>query len=212
VVTRKYLLGGLVAATLSFLLLACWVLSGGSMPFDLWLRAAVHGWASPALTRGMLAVTMLGSERFLLPLGAILVWRLLATGRRRQAILLPVAGLSAELFSQMLKLALHRLRPETFFGLPPAETYSFPSGHAFVSTVFYGLLASILMAGENSRRKRAGIVAIAVLAASAIGLSRVYLGYHYPSDVLGGWACAAAWLALAQLKLAGPPENPAGQS
>jgi undecaprenyl-diphosphatase len=57
------------------------------------------------------------------------------------------------------------------------------------------------MAGENSCRKRAGSAAITVLAALAIGFSRVYLGYHYPSDVLGGWACAAAWLALAQLKL-----------
>jgi membrane-associated phospholipid phosphatase len=201
VATRKYLLAGALAAAILFLLLARWVLSGGAMPFDLWVRAAVQGWASPPLTGGMLAVTMLGSEFVLLPLGALLVWRLAATGRRRDAILLAAVSLAAELAAQSLKLALHRPRPDVFFGLSPAETYSFPSGHAFVSTVFYGLLAGILMRREPSRWKRASLAALAVLTALAIGFSRVYLGYHYPSDVLGGWACAAASLALARLTL-----------
>jgi len=161
--------------------------------FDLRVRDAVHAWASPLLTHGMLAITTLGSEFVILPLGAILVWCLATTGRPRQAILLAAGGLGAELVSQVLKVTLHRPRPEVFFGLAPAETYSFPSGHAFVATVFYALLAGILI-----RPKRGSMAAIAVLTVVLIGLSRVYLGYHYPSDVLGGWACAAAWLALAK--------------
>ena len=196
---RRYLLGGALAAALLFLLLARWVLSGDSTLFDLWVRDTVHGWASPLLTRGMLAITTLGSEYVLLPLGAVLVWRLATTGRPRQAMLLAAGGLGAELVSQVLKLAFHRPRPEVFFGLVPSETYSFPSGHAFVATVFYGLLAGILMTLVPSRRKRVYSAAVAVLTGGLIGFSRVYLGYHYPSDVLGGWACAAAWLTLAKL-------------
>jgi undecaprenyl-diphosphatase len=209
--TRKYLLTVPLSAALLFLLLARWVLAGESMPFDLWLRGAVHDWASPLATRALLAVTMLGSEWVLLPLGAVLVWRLATIGRERQAILFAIVSLAAELVSHWLKFVLHRPRPAVFFGLSPAETYSFPSGHAFVGTVFYGFLAAILMTFERSRRKRRRIAAAAVLMAFLIGFSRVYLGYHYPSDVLGGWACAAAWLALARLALTGAPVDAAGQ-
>jgi undecaprenyl-diphosphatase len=191
----------MAAAVLFFTLLARWVLSGASMPFDSAIRAAVHAWASPPLTRAMLAVTSLGAEFCMLPLGAILVWHLAATGRRRGAVHLAILSLSAELLTQLLKLAFGRPRPPVFFGLSPAETYSFPSGHAFVATVFYGVAAMVFLAGEPSRRKRAAVAAAACLGSLAIGFSRVYLGYHYPSDVLGGWAAAAAWLAVARMML-----------
>jgi undecaprenyl-diphosphatase len=180
---RKPIVVSFAVSFLCFVLLAWWANSGRSLGFDLWLRAAVHTFASPALTSAMLVVTTLGSELFLLPLGAMVVWRLTATGRRRQAIVLAAVSLGAEVTCQLLKVAFQRPRPAVFFGLPPAQTYSFPSGHAFVSTVFYGLLAGILL----SRGKRGPIVVIVAL---LIGLSRVYLGYHYPSDVLGGWALA----------------------
>jgi undecaprenyl-diphosphatase len=192
--SRKYLMGVALAAALLFLLLARWVLAGESMLFDLWIRDTVHGWATPLATDALLTITMLGSEWVMLPLGAVLVWRLATIGLRRQAILLTAGGLGAELVSNVLKLAFHRPRPPVFFGLARAETYSFPSGHAFVATVFYGLLAVILI--ESSGRGRVWISAATVLMALPIGFSRVYLGYHYPTDVLGGWACAAGWLAL----------------
>jgi membrane-associated phospholipid phosphatase len=202
--TRKNLLAAMAGAFV-FLLLARWVLTGDSMFFDLWIRDAVHAWASPLATRVLLAITMLGSEWVMLPLGALLVWRLATIGRGHQAVRLATGGLSAELVSHLLKLAFHRPRPEVFFGLSLAETYSFPSGHAFVSTVFYGLLAGILMG--SFRRSRRAIITVTASIALTIGFSRVYLGYHYPSDVLGGWTCAAAWLALT-----GAPIYRAGQS
>jgi undecaprenyl-diphosphatase len=185
-----------------FALLARWVTAGETLRFDESLRGTVHGWATPALTTVMLAFTTLGSDIFLVTVGAILAWRWIASGHRRQTVVLAAVSLSGELLLQLLKLAFHRPRPPVFFGLSPAETYSFPSGHAFIATVFYGLVAGILMAGEPSRRKRRGMAAIALVAALLIGYSRVYLGFHYPSDVLGGWLLAAAWLALAKLTLA----------
>jgi len=191
----------MAAAALFFTLLARWVLSGASMPFDTAIRAAVHAWASPPLTAVMLAVTSLGAEFSMLPLGAILVWHWAATGRRRLAVHFAVLSLSAELLSQLLKLVFGRPRPPVFFGLSPAETYSFPSGHAFVATVFYGLTAMVFMAGEPSRRKRTAMAAAACLGSLAIGFSRIYLGYHYASDVVGGWAAAIVWLALASRTL-----------
>jgi undecaprenyl-diphosphatase len=137
----------------------------------------------------MRAITMIGSEYFLVPLAAILVWRWLRRGERRAAYLLVVGSLGAEAVAQLLKALIHRPRPEVFFGLVSAETYSFPSGHAFVPAVLFGIMAGILAAGA---RWRAAVVVMAAL----LGFSRVYLGFHYPSDVVAGWALAVVWLAL----------------
>jgi len=162
---------------------------GEAIGFDLPVRAAIHGWAFPALTAAMRLITMLGSEYFLAPLAAILAWRWVKRGERPAACLLLAGSLSAEAVVQLLKVLIHRPRPELFFGLLPAETYSFPSGHAFVPAVFFGILAGILAAGA---RWRAAVVAVAAF----LGFSRVYLGYHYPSDVVAGWALAVVWLAV----------------
>jgi undecaprenyl-diphosphatase len=180
------------------------------MALDLWIRGTVHAWASPFLTQAMLGITMLGSEWVMLPLGTVLVWRLATLQHRREAILLGAGSLGAELLSNLLKLAFHRVRPQVFFGLAPAENYSFPSGHAFVGTVFYGLLA-VILAGFYTRRRREAIAA-ALLTVLLVGFSRVYLGYHYPSDVIGGWTCAAGWLAMVQLaSLSSAPVDAAGK-
>lgn len=162
---------------------------GDAIGFDAPVRAAIHGWAFPALTVAMRLITMLGSEYLLVPLAAILVWRWEKRGERKVAYLLVAGGLSAEVVAQLLKALIHRPRPELFFGLVPSETYSFPSGHAFVPTVYFGILACILEAGTWWR-------AAVVLLAALVGFSRVYLGYHYPSDVVAGWALAVVWLTL----------------
>ena len=172
-----------------FAAMAVPVMRGEAIGFDLPVRAAIHGWAFPALTAAMRLVTMIGSEYLLVPLAAILVWRWERRGERQAAYLLVVGSLSAEALGQLLKTLIHRPRPEVFFGLVPAETYSFPSGHAFVPTVCFWILAGILAPGA---RWRATVVVIATV----LGFSRVYLGYHYPSDVVAGWALAVVWLTL----------------
>lgn len=187
-----------VLALLLFLLETYWVLSGGASVIDLSIRDVVHAWATVPLTRLMQGITMFGSGRILIPLGAVAVWRFAVTRSRKVAIAFAAVNLSAQLASDLLKLAAHRTRPEVFFGLRPAETYSFPSGHAFLSTVFYGSIAAIWMI-DSPRRIRLILAVGAVLAAGSIGFSRVYLGYHYPSDVLGGWTCGVGWLSLARL-------------
>ena len=207
---RRYLLAAAVVAAFVLLLLARWVLAGESMDFDSWIRETVHSWASPFLTKAMLGITMLGSEWVMLPLGTVLVWRLATLRHRRQATLLAAGSLGAELVSYLLKLTFHRLRPPVFFGLAPAENYSFPSGHAFVGTVFYGLLAVIL--AEFYSRRRMEAIALAVLTVLPVGFSRVYLGYHYPTDVIGGWTCAAGWLAMVKLASGAGVGNPGAKN
>jgi undecaprenyl-diphosphatase len=183
-----------LAALLFFGWLADAVLGGETGSFDAAVRGTVHGWASPHLTSAMRALTWLGSEMVMVPLGALLFCWLSAAGRRHAAILLILAGLGAEALNLCLKLFFQRPRPGTFFGYPQPETYSFPSGHAMVSFCFYGALAAILTTRMESRGGRITIWTGAAILAAAIGLSRVYLGVHYPSDVIAGYAAGAVWV------------------
>lgn len=184
------------AAVIFFAWLARQVLSGAALSFDFEMRGMVHGWASPMLTRAMRRITILGAPAFLIPLALVLIWRLVELGRRRAAVALVAAAVGAEAVDELLKLAFHRPRPVPFFGYSEPLTYSFPSGHAMVSACFYGTAAAILAAGTRSRAGRAGIWAAAGLLTLAIGLSRIYMGVHYPTDILGGYAAAAILVGL----------------
>jgi len=112
-----------------------------------------------------------------------------------------VAALGAEALDQIMKLLFDRPRPEPFFGLASPITHSFPSGHAMVSCCFFGVLAMILAAREPSRARRISIFAAAAILVALMGFSRVYLGFHYPTDVLAGYAAAVVWLAVVRAVL-----------
>jgi undecaprenyl-diphosphatase len=108
--------------------------------------------------------------------------------------LLVVAFFGAEVVNGVLKLAFHRPRPELAF--LHLETYSFPSGHSTAVTAAFGALAFLLWPAMRSPRRRVALVAAAVCLIALVGFSRLYLGVHYLSDVLGGFALGATWLSL----------------
>ena len=195
---RHWLVAAL--ALILFVWLAREVTRGDAMRLDTPIRDAVHARSSPPLTAMMRGVSLCGSEVVLVPLGVILVGWLLAAKRRRAAVMFAVTALGAEGLDQILKLLFHRPRPEPFFGLASPVTHSFPSGHAMVSCCYFGVLAAILAARgapwAPSRLKRISIFSAAALLVAVMGFSRVYLGFHYPTDVLAGYAAAAIWLAV----------------
>ena len=188
---------GLAAAGLALYLfagLAEEVREGDIRHFDEAVFAISKRVASPALTTFMNWVTWLGSNRFLIGAGACVVLTFLLARWRRAAwaFLLTMAG--AALLNFALKLAFGRERPEPFFGTPLPESYSFPSGHALLSFCFYGVIAAVVTARLNSVRGRVLVWAAAALLVALIGISRLYLGVHYPSDVLAGYAAALVWV------------------
>jgi undecaprenyl-diphosphatase len=95
--------------------------------------------------------------------------------------------------SDLLKLAFARPRPD--FVAPAARVFttSFPSGHATLSAITYLTIAALLARSQSSSRIGRYFVIVAALLTILIGISRVYLGVHYPTDVLGGWCVGAAW-------------------
>jgi undecaprenyl-diphosphatase len=107
--------------------------------------------------------------------------------------LVAITMLGVAVLDVALKLAFHRPRPVAFFGATP-NSYSFPSGHALGSLCFYGILAAILASLARGRGTKLCIWIAAVLLAGMIGLSRIYLGVHYPSDVIAGYCAAIVWV------------------
>jgi len=174
--------------------LAGQVIAGGTRQFDDQARLLVHRHASPALTVVMRGFSLAGSSAFLLAVGTVAFLRFRRTGRPRTAALFVITAIGAEALDQVLKLTFHRTRPVAFFGLTEPAGYSFPSGHALVSCSFYGVLAAFAAARAPSRAWRWIYRAAAGLLIAAIGLSRIYLGVHYPSDVLAGYAAAVVWV------------------
>ena len=187
----------LVAATVALLLfgwLAEEVLEAGTMRFDSSVRAAVHQYASPARTPFMRGITVLGSMEVLLLVVLIVLSFLLVRGKLYEAIVLAVTLAGGLILNMVLKLSFHRARPDPFFNLTTPTSYAFPSGHALLALCCYGVIARIWSDSLRSARRRWMVWVAAVFLIGLIGLSRIYLGVHYPSDVLAGYAAAIVWV------------------
>lgn len=147
----------------------------------------------PAVVQVLKTVTNLGGRTILIALIVIAIAFLLIRHRRRLALYLVVAGAGALLLDPSLKTLVGRLRPVVNVPVAAAPGNSFPSGHALGSIVTYGALLLVFLP-MVSRRWRKPLVALVALIVLAIGVTRVALGVHYISDVLGGWLLGAAWL------------------
>lgn len=163
--------------------------------FDEAVRLEMHSLASPLLTLLAEKVTWLGTLGVLALLGTVAVTVLVRRGRRDEAVLLTVTMAGALVLENGLKFSFQRVRPSPFFGSEPV-TYSFPSGHALFSLCFYGVLAIVATRAVQSGVAKAGIWITTIFLVLAIGGTRIYLGMHYPSDVLGGYLVAIAWIGV----------------
>jgi undecaprenyl-diphosphatase len=168
------------------------VLAGDTQHFDQSVRGWVHQYASADMTRLMTGISLLGYNILILEM--LIAFGVFAWLRwRRAAAWLAVAMVGSLALDTALKYAYHRARPVAFFGVAP-HSYSFPSGHALCSFCFYGVLAGLLSARTKALTWRIMIWVVAALLVVAIGLSRIYLGVHYPSDVIAGYLAAAVWV------------------
>ena len=183
-----------IAALFFFGWLADEMLEGDTRIFDDSVRNFVHGFASPPLTMLMQWMSFFGSTLFLTAFGVLIVIALYLKKHRRGAILFTITTVGASVLIVTLKLAFHRARPTPFFNTMLPSSDSFPSGHSLASFCFYGALAVIL----TSRLKNFWLKSTVWIASLAmillVGISRIYLGVHYPSDVVAGFAVGLIWV------------------
>jgi len=186
-------LGSALAALFFFAWLADEVLEGDTKVFDETIRNFIHEFADESLTTLMNLFTMLGSTAFLIAMsvGVFLIFFL--KSRRRAAALFAATMAGSVILNFALKLIFHRVRPVPFFDTPLPSSYSFPSGHSLFSVCFYGVLAWLITARIRNRSAQILIWSLTVSLVLLIGLSRIYLGVHYPSDVIAGYAAAFFW-------------------
>jgi undecaprenyl-diphosphatase len=141
-------------------------------------------------------ITALGGYTVLTLLVVAVAGYLVAAGKRGSALLVVGAVASGTLLSNLLKMGFDRPRPDLVAHLAHAQSSSFPSGHAMLSAVTYLTLGVLLARVHEKRRTKIIVMTYAIVLTLLIGVSRVYLGVHWPTDVLAGWALGAAWAAL----------------
>jgi membrane-associated phospholipid phosphatase len=173
--------------------MAALVFSRGRAPFDDPLLLAMHRHATPALDRLAVFFTIVGNTGPMIAAGVLTTAALAYLGRRREAWLFVLGVGGSMLLTQLIKRIATRPRPDLWPSLRPEHTFSFPSGHAMDTAA---LAAALFFITPPHRRKW---WALAPLFALGVGWARMYLGVHFPSDVLAGWSSAVGWVLLVQL-------------
>jgi membrane-associated phospholipid phosphatase len=169
---------------------------------DTWVGTWLHLHAMPLITEAMIVISFLGAPSTLTAVTAVVCVALVRKRSYDRLVTLVTLVLGGNLLNYGLKHLIHRGRPTFEDPLLTLSSYSFPSGHAMASTVFYGFVIACVL--TMTRRRHNVAITAGILMIGLVCLSRVYLGVHYVSDVLGGILEAIAWstLALSALRLA----------
>ncbi|HEU0016445.1 MAG TPA: phosphatase PAP2 family protein [Longimicrobium sp.] len=198
-----FLVAGLavvLGAALLFGAIASQVSSGRTQAIDEGILRWINSHASPALDVAALEVTALGGGLVVWVLAMVTGVFLWQTKHRYSAALIVIALLGSGLINASLKMAFDRPRPSVFeWRTPHVGLQSFPSGHSMTAMVVYATLAYLVARLEPTRLMRRLTFLLAGTIILGIGLSRLYLGVHYPSDVLAGFITGLAWAATCAL-------------
>lgn len=207
------------AGVWGFIFTADHVLSGDTEAFDTWAVRAMRRPDDPATPIGPAWLHEIGRDATAFGgVAGLAFFTLVAAGflaldgKRPMMWLLLAATGGGLVLSSLLKGWFNRPRPEIVPHLSYVYTSSFPSGHSMLAAVVYLTLGSLLAASVTRRRIKAYILFVAILLTTLVGVSRVYLGVHYPTDVLAGWMAGLAWsllvwLAARRLQSAGRPAH-----
>ncbi|CAN5230304.1 phosphatase PAP2 family protein [soil metagenome] len=179
---------------------------GGGFFFDLPIQLALHRWATPGSDAFFGLMSKLGYQYGVVPIDlgllGFLVWR----RRYRDGLFFGLSIIGALILNLAAKNYFGRVRPDLWTSIAPEVSFSFPSGHAMAS-VALGVAVMVLL---WTTRWRWWAIAGASLFVVLVGLSRIYLGVHFPSDILAGWTAGTAWVLLMRQVVAGKAPTPPG--
>ena len=186
--------GGVLAVALGWLVRKVIWKAHAGLDRDLTIGIREHH--TPARTRAAHVLSALAHQKVIVPGSFLTIGLLLRSRHKVSAALFTSSVLGGFLLSTVLKISFRRARPELWPALATEETYSFPSGHATLATVFYGGLAAVTFHLSPRRLVRGGALAGAGALVCGIGASRVYLGAHWTTDVVGGTLLGLSWEAF----------------
>jgi undecaprenyl-diphosphatase len=181
------------------LVLSLAALPGEPLPLDTPLSQAIQAWQFPLLDPVMHGVSAIGWFRIAAPITVAVIVFLAILGLRAQAVIFGVSALCGHLLNQLLKVLIERPRPEMAaeeMASLGVDSFAFPSGHAQSSTIFYGFLIYILWRHVQTPWLRWLGIAAGVTMIILVGLSRMYLGVHWPSDIVGAYSIGVLWILL----------------
>ncbi len=190
------MVGVLLPVTL-FAFIALRVVGAGGFAFDQSLLLSIRSVASVGMDRFMIAVTRLADPAAMALSTSLLALLLWLFNLRWRGVYLFAAVAGASAFSYLVKPLFGRVRPDLWLSPTPEASFSFPSGHAIASM---SLAAALTLLAWRTRW-RWPVLIVATVFTALIGVSRLYLGVHYPSDVLAGWLIGAAWALAVYLML-----------
>lgn len=191
------------AAALGFVRIAREVAEGETGEMDEFVELAVHKLDSPTIDVVMRGFTFMGSPFAVIPLAAcVIVWAV-RKKETRAAVAFAVVMVMTEVLNVLLKHTFERARPTLFQEIETLHSYSFPSGHAMAAAAVYGMMG-VVVSRLAPRRRLLLVIALPVLILM-VGTSRIYLGVHWPSDVLAGFAAGAFIVLAGAIALDGLP-------
>lgn len=157
----------------------------------------------PWFHQTVVEITTLGGYPVLVTLVAAVAGFLLVSRKFGPALFMLGSIITGTLASHLLKIVYDRPRPDLVDHLVQIHTASFPSGHATMSAVVYLTLATLIVRLVDDLAVRIYVVLVAIFLTFAVGMSRIYLGVHWPSDVFAGWALGTTWACLSWLIVSG---------
>ena len=147
----------------------------------------------------MLDVTAIGGSTILWIVALAVAGFLVLQARHRTAIVVLLTTGSGELLNAVIKQAFNRPRPAIVSHLRAVSSTSFPSGHAMESAIVYLTLGAMLMRASDRKATKIYVLVVAVVLTLLVGVSRLFLGVHYPTDVIGGWIVGFSWASICWL-------------
>jgi undecaprenyl-diphosphatase len=196
----------IIAGTIGFALIAGLVTRGSADNIDIRILRLFRHPGSLIRPIGpdwlfdvMRDITALGGPTVIFLLTFLVIGYFILQKEYSEVILVLAAVIGGAIMDLQLKELFGRIRPEIVPHLTPVLSFSFPSGHSMMSAIVYLSLASLIARIQKRLRDKIYIISIAILLSLIIGISRVYLGVHYATDVLGGWSLGLAWAAFCWL-------------
>ena len=149
----------------------------------------------------MIFITYLGNWQAIVGLGIVMLAILWSMKKKREAVFFATAVISGEIIKEILKFIFHKERPDISLALIQENGFSFPSGHAFMSVIFYGMICYFIYQACKNKWQKIILLITTTILIFLIGYSRIYFGVHWISDVLAGWLIGGAVLAFFIVKL-----------